>query len=319
MKPIPEHIEELLPDILEGIAGKEQQALWDTWLAEDAANRKWYDEMQLVWQASARETSPLSAEQSWEDLLAKRNRRGGSRMTISYRTLSLAASLLLLLGLGAWYLLMQRRHTVMQFAFTQEKQVALPDGSQVFSPGDALIEYPSGFDGNTREVTQHKGMAFFEVTKNPEKPFIIHSQLADIRVVGTSFRTLVSADSVEVIVATGKVAVYHRQDTVMLLPGEKVVYYADASHSIKTTNTDANYLFWKTAVLAYNDIPLADVLADLQQKLNIQIQYDATQFGSRRLSGRYHADSPDHILSAIAETLELDYRKENNTYILTIK
>lgn len=319
MKPVPEHILELLPDILEGNAGQDQQALWDAWLAGDAANRDWFQEMKLIWEVSAREVSPIRAEESWEALLAKRNRTGGARMSVSYRSLSLAAGLLVLLGLVGWYFFLLGHHALQQVAFSEAGQVALPDGTVVYSPGDAVIEYPSVFGNQSREMVQRKGMAFFDVTKNPRKPFIIHSQVADIRVLGTSFRTHVTADSLEVIVTTGKVAVYHQQDTVTLLPGEKVVYYANATHTPKLQNADPNYLFWKTSVLEYRDALLSDVLADLQQKLSITIQFDRTALAKHHISGRYNAGSPDQVLEAIAETMDLQYRKENDRYVLTIK
>jgi ferric-dicitrate binding protein FerR (iron transport regulator) len=319
MKPIPENILELLPNILEGIADDQQQREWNAWLTDDKAHQEWFDEMKSIWNVSAQELSPISAEASWQALLQKRNQRRGSSLRLSYRTLSLAASLLLLIGLGVWYLFIGTVHSKKQFAFSEDKQVALPDGTVVYSPGNALIEYPSVFNAKIREVTQHKGMAFYEVTKNPEKPFVIHSRLADIKVLGTSFQTIVTTDSVEVIVASGKVAVYREKDTVTLLPGEKVVYYANASHTDKTVNRDMNFLFWKTGILEYRDMPIALVLEDLQSKLAISIQFDSTKMGSRRLSGRYHAGSPEDVLGAITETLDLAFFKEKDTYIITNK
>ncbi|MCR6718728.1 MAG: FecR family protein [Chitinophagaceae bacterium] len=85
--------------------------------------------------------------------------------------------------------------------------IALADGSKVWLNADSKIQYPARFTGNTREVFLN-GEAFFDIEKNPEKPFIIHLTNGTIRVLGTSFNVKAydGETIVETSVATGKVA-----------------------------------------------------------------------------------------------------------------
>ena len=107
----------------------------------------------------------------------------------------------------------------------------LSDGTVVWLKEGSRLEYPEVFHGNTREVTL-TGEAFFDVSKNPGKPFVIHSANFTTRVVGTTFniKAYGNEDSGEVIVVTGRVVVAVNEPSsgkareVVLHPNEKAVY-----------------------------------------------------------------------------------------------
>jgi ferric-dicitrate binding protein FerR (iron transport regulator) len=104
----------------------------------------------------------------------------------------------------------------------------LEDGSRVeLHPGAVLI-YPIHFAADKRELTL-EGDAFFDVARNPDKPFLIYHSRLITRVLGTSFIIKGSKKRQEVQVITGKVEVYENgkgrdADGVIVTPNEKVVY-----------------------------------------------------------------------------------------------
>ena len=85
--------------------------------------------------------------------------------------------------------------------------IELSDGSKIWLNADSRIQFPKVFSGDTREVYLN-GEAFFEVTKIPSRPFIIHLANGTVRVLGTSFniRAYDNEKLIETSVATGKVA-----------------------------------------------------------------------------------------------------------------
>ena len=96
----------------------------------------------------------------------------------------------------------------------------MPDGSVITVNKNSTLSYPSEFKGKTREVALN-GEAFFKVTPNKEKPFIIHVNDVTVRVVGTSFNIRSEKGKTEVIVETGIVQVTKNKRTVSLLPKRK--------------------------------------------------------------------------------------------------
>lgn len=111
------------------------------------------------------------------------------------------------------------------------KSFLLEDGSQVTLLPGSTLEFPSKFETDKREVFL-SGKAFFNVTKNPQKPFLVYSGELATKVLGTSFwvHQHVDGSQVEVSVLTGKVAVFSRDENgpeeakkgVVLTPNQKV-------------------------------------------------------------------------------------------------
>jgi ferric-dicitrate binding protein FerR (iron transport regulator) len=109
--------------------------------------------------------------------------------------------------------------------------ITLPEGSKIWLNADSKLSYPVAFNDKTREVYL-RGEAFFDIRKNPDKPFIIHLANGTIHVLGTSFnvRAYDDEDKIETSVSTGKVAFIPksprqtRPDTVFLTRDKKVSY-----------------------------------------------------------------------------------------------
>lgn len=131
------------------------------------------------------------------------------------------------------------------------KTVKLSDGSTVSLKPGAGLKYPLTFGDDIREVYL-SGEGFFDVTKNPAKPFIVYSGDVATKVVGTSFiiRPVASGKSdVEVSVITGKVIVEkkdakkeHANNGVILTPNHKVTYYAADSHFVTSVVDQPNII-----------------------------------------------------------------------------
>ncbi|WP_432670348.1 FecR family protein [Flavobacterium sp. SM2513] len=131
----------------------------------------------------------------------------------------------------------------------EQTKIYLPDGSLVILNGNSTVEYPQEFTDSVRFV-KLKGQAFFEVTKNPEKPFIIQTGNIATKVLGTSFSITQIESTVEVIVNTGLVNVSSLTESVNLEPNQKVTY-SDKAKTLRkhTGNAEITKLWWKDEVV----------------------------------------------------------------------
>ena len=187
------------------------------------------------------------------------------------------------------------------------QEYVLPDGSTVALNANSKLRFPKEFRSDIREVTI-EGEAFFDVKPNPEKPFVINAGNAQVKVLGTSFS--VSAypgnETVEVIVATGKVSVVNRiteQQTeigeLLLVPGEKGTLFALSQKLEKSVNTDPNYLSWKTHDLIFDEVPLGEVIRCLEKTYHIRIDLAEPGLNDLLYEGHFDQKPADFVLDVI--------------------
>ncbi|MCL5129267.1 FecR family protein [Algibacter sp. L4_22] len=192
---------------------------------------------------------------------------------------SVAASILLLVSLG-FYTSTTHNGFFNAFGNTEmgqiinstkkgeQTKVTLPDGSLVILNGESYIAYPKQFNDSIREVTL-KGQAFFDVSKNPDKPFVIQSGNITTKVLGTSFNIREGDAMVEVIVSTGRVNVVSQTQSVYLNPNQKVTYKNTSNKLYKTdTNAEITNLWWKGDVVL-SKIKIQDLASELQKIYDI--------------------------------------------------
>jgi transmembrane sensor len=200
-------------------------------------------------------------------------------------------------------------------------KVTLADGSVVYLNANSKLYYPEKFEGKARQV-EFEGDAFFEITKNPAKPFIIKAKGAEIKVLGTSFNVntnLVSKD-VEVLVETGKVKFtsLQNQKYKLLLPGDLGTLVKDNVYSIK--NTDKNYLSWKTKCFYFSEgIKLSDAIEMLNRAYHKNIVCRDINICNKKIYTTHPNEPLKKVLDIICESQSLNWTEINNEIILTAK
>lgn len=200
---------------------------------------------------------------------------------------------------------------VAQASQTELSRVLLPDGSVVTLNYGSQLYYPENFDGSLREVSL-SGEAFFEVSHNSEKPFLIHAGKANIRVLGTSFNVDASLHNgpVSVVVASGRVQVSssenaNRTEDLILTPGEKGILATDANFFRKGLNPDPNYLSWKTHAFEFTKTSLKNVIQQLNKVYRVQITTADPDVEKLLLTARFDEQPVNFILEVIAMTHDL--------------
>ena len=200
---------------------------------------------------------------------------------------------------------------VFQTGPNEVKEIILPDGSQIILNGSSSIEYASNFDGDKREVGLH-GEAFFDIAKEPNRPFIIHTDNTETRVLGTSFgiRAMEYGGDVIVTVATGVVSFTSEKtkSEVKLNKGEQASYISKSEKIEKSEISDPNYLAWQTKILTFDDTPLSEVAMLIEEVYHIPVSVDPT-ISEMHLTARFEKLNIDELLQIVSLSLDIDAQK----------
>jgi len=199
----------------------------------------------------------------------------------------------------------------------------LPDSSVITLNKGATIEYPASFSGKTRPV-KLTGEAFFNVTHDQTKPFIVSGNNVRVEVLGTTFNvnTHTAEGNLSVVLASGKVSLYFTDrdsDKVILLPGEKADISSESHEIIKTVNKDSNYLAWKTGHIVFDNVPLASIISTLNSVYHTNIILSDAGTGKCRVTATFDHQPVSSVLNVLKGTLNLKVSEEGNVITLSGK
>lgn len=247
------------------------------------------------------------------------------RMNRMQTFLRIAATTLIIIGLGTaimWfnYSSVTGRIIVASNSTERNIEVSLPDGSKAYLNRNSEISYSKKTGKNSRNV-KLRGEAFFDIKRDPSKPFIIDAGKAKVTVLGTSFSVLTnnSRDEVEVFVKTGSVLVTDNEGTQNIVLDPGFIGTMDSRSVTKTINENPNYLSWKTDLLVFEKTPLNVVFSDLKKVFDIEVVADDPEILNIPLTTTFEKEPQDTIIRVICTTFTGSYKKEGNVYHLSRK
>lgn len=262
----------------------------------------------------------------------------------------MAASILVVLGLFGWYLLhpttnktgvtytnlvAQVTEPLSEVSNTTDapQRVTLPDQSTILLYPKSRVSYANRFAGSKREVYL-SGKGFFEVMKNPSKPFYVYANGLVTKVLGTSF-TVQAFDEdqqMKVEVRTGRVAVYaqkqlpprnqpesYKLDGVVLTPNQQIVYSPTQTQLIKSLIENPVPLeqALPKQAFAFKRTPISDVFAALNQSYGIQIVFDEEVMRACYLTASFSNEPLFEKLDLICHTINASYKQVDGTIIIS--
>ncbi|MEO3407768.1 FecR family protein [Mucilaginibacter sp. CAU 1740] len=206
-------------------------------------------------------------------------------------------------------------------------KVTLPDSSSVWLHPSAKISYPNVFAANSRQVSI-SGECFFEVTKNPKRPFIISSRSIITKVWGTSFlvRDDEQSNMADVSVLTGKVSVSMKpsgnnseistkltKDEVMIYPHQKAVYLNN-EHSLTAEQVEATSAVkqYRRLHLVFENKQLRNIIPVLDSAFNVDIRVSSEKLNHYILNADFEGFNLPDVLDAMKKSLNVDYTIANN-------
>jgi ferric-dicitrate binding protein FerR (iron transport regulator) len=327
---------ELVVKYLSGNCSESEKSEMEQWLAISVQNREKFENLKSVWMHSAKRDAIVF---DVEAALSKVNARigqyelstkflpSGKSAFRQYARLAMAVAAVFIAGIVSVhvYNLSNQQDIITVEAATNKSQVVeLPDGTKVFLNADAKISYPEAFSKTNRKVS-FDGEAYFEVTPDKSKPFIITATNIGVEVLGTTFnlKAISKSNEYQLDLKSGKVLLYSidpvsksKLEQIILLPGERGILNPSSYALLKKNNLDENYLAWHTGILEFENISLAEVVKVLQQTYGVNISIDPS-LGDLLLTARFEHRKIESIL----ETLHIIFgcQIEKNGSFITIK
>lgn len=233
------------------------------------------------------------------------------------------------LGLGAYWLLPAKQVTAANLVQKQNSKgikstIVLSDGSKIWLNADSKVQYPALFTGNSREIYLN-GEAFFDIARNPAKPFIIHLSNGTVRVLGTSFNVKAYDNQpvVETSVATGKVAFIPRlknnrpADTVFLTPNNKVVYRLHEEQITTATTVSADDKAWTEGKMIFRSLSFEEIAIELERNFGKRIVFDNDDVKKYRLTGSFQNNTLVEILDYLSKTKTFSYSVSDEAIVIS--
>ncbi len=304
---------------------KETEELLE-WLGDDPARADLLKEFQDTWDRTKNypENFKVDTRAAWQKLRTSISVEPPKPnvKTIGFNTwIAIATSMVLVATVG-WLLFRLwpsgKLIEVETFA-GQHKEVVLPDGSKVWLNVNSSISYADNFnDGSQREV-KLKGEAFFEVEKNPTKPFLISTGKTLTTVLGTSFDVKQEKEgTIRVAVVTGKVSfksVKNPRQELILEPGEAGVISSEG-YAGKSKYSDKNFLYWKNKQLNFENVPLSQVIETLEDAYQVSFQLMDSALLERKITASFKEASLTEVTNVLEALFGISIRKSASVYVV---
>lgn len=217
-----------------------------------------------------------------------------------------------------------------------KSSLVLPDGSKVWINSDSKISYEDGF-GKTHRTLSLTGEAYFDVVKDSERPFIIHTSELDVKVLGTAFnvRSYPDEKNTTTTLVRGSLQVKlskHEQQVYVLKPDEKLIVNKEPLQPSKLTTGVPDDIVklkiiktdsippeaqWTNNNLVFENKRLDEIAVILSRWYGVSVVINGSdKMKAEKYNGFYDNQSIQNVLEALKASAGFRYKIENNTVLI---
>jgi transmembrane sensor len=298
----------LLDRYLAGEASAADVEAVRAWLAEDAGHALLLEDLRLIRRVAAGPAPYSSADAAWAKavkVLVPRRRL--------VPALAAAAVIIALIGVGGGLLRRMPRWSEHATAVGHRTVIHLQDGTRVTLAPQSRLRYTADYGRAHRDLYLH-GEAFFQVAHDEKRPLRVHTARGVTEDLGTAFvvRSYGDESATEVIVAEGRVAL-----NALVLEARDLGRLDSRGTATVRRGVDVDrYLAWTKGVLAFDGMPLGDVVSTLERWYNVDIGLADSALAARRLTATFQNEPIDLVLQRIALTLGLRVERADGSVFL---
>lgn len=301
------------------------------WLSQDDANKSAYDEVVELWQDLAVvESLPFDIPTSVIDVdadraandsdiatadtaLAKVNQT--EDQTAQGQWINWTGALAVAASLFVLALLLPNLNTdnavPQQFAtgIGEQQTISLDDGSTLTLNTNSRVEVV--LTKAQRSITLTEGEAYFEVAKDPQRPFVVNGCYTNVRALGTAFSVRCNENSGTVIVSEGVVRVTEAiagpaQADSALLEADQTIHVDRTNGLSRPQRIDSGQAtLWHQGELSFDNTPLHDVIAELNRYSTTEIKVGSPELADLKVTGRFGLHDTQALLKALESSLPL--------------
>jgi transmembrane sensor len=196
--------------------------------------------------------------------------------------------------------------------------VILPDNSQVWLNAASSISFPTSFKDKTRNVSI-TGEAYFEISKNAEKPFIVKSGDVAITVLGTHFDIMNYTDEPKskITLLEGSIKLDLGSSSQIIKPGQQAIYSKNSEKITLTTVETEDVIGWKRGYFLFDNSPIEEVLREIKRWYDIDITYNGIKTNMTITAMISRKNSLNKVLNLLEKSAGLNF--EINNKQITVK
>ncbi len=208
----------------------------------------------------------------------------------------------------------EQQNPVVQFV--DKQLVRLPDGSTVLLNEGAELTYDGRSFGRDNRKVELKGEAFFDITHDPAKAFIVQSGGITTTVLGTAFnvKSVPGKNEIQVTVARGKVRVGSDSRTYDLLTADQQLTVNTATHTyLKKELKSTIATEWKNDFLILDDATMETVAEQLRGKFGVAVRFKNERLKNCHVTASFLNDENlDHVLQVVSTIHGFSYSYQDN-------
>ena len=304
---------DILYKFFEGKASPKEQRLIGQWLDESEKHKEVLVRERMVFDA-------MIVSGGITDRQSVQSRK--KRTRVVFMELLRVAAVILVMFLVGGYIYVRKMeeirlaNNIVTVPVGQRVNLQLPDGTSVWLNASSEIIYPAYFSGSTREIHLN-GEAYFEVEHNASKPFIVHTETFDIKVLGTKFNVEAykGMEGFTTALMEGSVEVTDRKNkdkSVRLYPAQKVAFRNGELCKSPIDNYDVYR--WREGLICFKETRFADLMQQLEKNYGVRILINNEAVKEKVFSGKFRTtDGIDNALRLLQKeghyTFEWDENK----------
>lgn len=204
----------------------------------------------------------------------------------------------------------------------QRVNLTLPDGTNVWLNACSEMKYPAAFTGDKREITLN-GEAYFEVTHNADKPFLVQTNKCNIEVLGTKFNVEAYNDSKDFCTSLleGSVKIVEREkpsDNLILTPNQQATLVN--GHLSSEPIADFDLFRWKEGLICFRNMHFKELMTRFEKCYGIHIIIENTNLADYVCSGKFRiSDGIDKALSILQKDAQYTFIRSKDDSAIYIK
>lgn len=314
-----ESINAILRKYLSGKANLKEKQRAEEWIKK---NSKEFDHLKQLWQVptsfSFQDVDVTSAMQAIDIKIKKTSLKAPRKVHKFITRIAAAAAVIVILVSSFLFIQNQIQRELITLNNNEIVQdLELSDGSQIALNKGSVLVYPKSFSRHYRNVELQSGNAFFEVSKDSAKPFVIQTPHGQVKVLGTSFNIFVGNDKTEVFVKTGRVELINEKTnkTIQLSPEKAGIILSE--EVVLCKDVSKNYLSWKSDHLEFKNVGLEELMESLERHFQKPIRYASDSYPSIQFNGIFDSNKLTEILEVVGLTCHIEYQIMDNEIVLS--
>lgn len=312
---------------------RERQAL-EAWLQTSPQHRMQAAQIERLWQKSASYKEGLQPDTeralaNFKARLQAEKEKSAVPVVVPakviqkrsrYAGFRIAAGIAVVLAIGLLWLTYfnpQVQYLTVRTEAGEKKEVQLADGTKIWLNEHSTLRYPESFSRNSRQVAL-EGEAFFEVTANAAKPFIVELSQTRVKVIGTAFnvRSYLNEDFTQVTVSSGTVefSIDATEQSKTLTAKQQATYRHKKSFD-ESRDEDLNALAWISGNIFFSDKEVEKIVRFLERYYGVTIDISKANIRTCRYTmQQFNHPALESILEGMQNSLNFKLIKKDNSY-----